>query len=198
MKKGEITRQRIIELAAPLFNQHGYQGCSMQEIMAATGLEKGGIYRHFSSKEELAVEAFRFAWQKVIAAYETDLDSDISALERLQRMIERFSQRKNPIRGGCPLMNTAVDSDDGNQELRELSRQAFAGWRSRICSTVTDAQLEGSISGDADAAQLATMIVSSLEGALVLSRLDGSLQPLKYVEKSLLTVLSNLSCVSRA
>ncbi len=62
MSKGEATRQRIIALAAPLFNQHGYNGCSLNDIMEATGLEKGGIYRHFESKEELAAEAFDFAW----------------------------------------------------------------------------------------------------------------------------------------
>ena len=50
MNKGEMTRQRIIEESAPIFNQRGYAGCSMQDVMEATGLEKGGIYRHFESK----------------------------------------------------------------------------------------------------------------------------------------------------
>ena len=54
MSKGQLTRQRIIAQAAPLFNQRGYEGCSINDVMAATGLEKGGIYRHFESKEELA------------------------------------------------------------------------------------------------------------------------------------------------
>ncbi len=61
MRKGEATRQRIIAEAAPIFNQRGFDGCSMQDLMTATGLEKGGLYRHFSNKEELASEAFRFA-----------------------------------------------------------------------------------------------------------------------------------------
>jgi AcrR family transcriptional regulator len=60
MTKGETTRQKIIAQAAPLFNRLGYAGCSMQDIMAATGLEKGGLYRHFSGKEELAEESFRY------------------------------------------------------------------------------------------------------------------------------------------
>jgi AcrR family transcriptional regulator len=45
MTKEEITRRTIIAKAAPLFNRLGYAGCSMQDIMAATGLEKGGLYR---------------------------------------------------------------------------------------------------------------------------------------------------------
>ena len=59
MSKGEETRQRIIAQAAPLFNQLGYEGCSLQDIMDATGLEKGGIYRHFGSKEELGRRGLR-------------------------------------------------------------------------------------------------------------------------------------------
>jgi TetR/AcrR family transcriptional repressor of nem operon len=59
--KGHKTRERIVAEAANLFYQHGFEGSSMSDVMAATGLEKGGIYRHFSSKEELAAEAFNYA-----------------------------------------------------------------------------------------------------------------------------------------
>ena len=57
LTKGERTRQHIIETAAPLFNQRGFTGASMADLMEATGLEKGGIYRHCGSKDELAVAA---------------------------------------------------------------------------------------------------------------------------------------------
>jgi TetR/AcrR family transcriptional repressor of nem operon len=58
VSKGDETRERIIARAAPLFNQRGYAGAAMSDIMAATGLEKGGIYRHFGSKESLAHPSF--------------------------------------------------------------------------------------------------------------------------------------------
>ena len=54
MRKGEQTRQEIIRKAAPIFNQKGYEGAALSDLMRATGLEKGGIYRHLESKEELA------------------------------------------------------------------------------------------------------------------------------------------------
>src|SRR5436190_4666477 len=47
-RKGELTRRRIVERAAPVFNQRGYAGTSLSELVAATGLEKGGIYNHFA------------------------------------------------------------------------------------------------------------------------------------------------------
>jgi len=56
MTKGEQTRRKIVEAAAPIFNKRGYEGSSLSDLMESTGLKKGGIYRHFSSKEELAAE----------------------------------------------------------------------------------------------------------------------------------------------
>src|SRR5208283_5028756 len=67
MTKGEQTRREIVRKAAPLFNQKGFAGTSLADLMDATGLQKGGIYRHFSSKEELAAEAFDYAWQKAVS-----------------------------------------------------------------------------------------------------------------------------------
>src|SRR6266481_3270397 len=66
MTKGEQTRREIVQKAAPLFNQKGYQGTSLSDLMDATGLQKGGIYRHFSSKEDLAAEAFDYSWRKAV------------------------------------------------------------------------------------------------------------------------------------
>src|ERR1700743_3353151 len=52
--RGEATRRRIVKQSAAVFNRRGYSGTSMSELMEATGLEKGGLYRHFASKEDLA------------------------------------------------------------------------------------------------------------------------------------------------
>jgi len=63
VRKGEGTRQEIIRKAAPIFNRKGYSGAALSDLMRATGLEKGGIYRHFGSKQELAADAFDHAWK---------------------------------------------------------------------------------------------------------------------------------------
>src|SRR6266436_2118879 len=66
VSKGQETKQEIVRKAAHLFNQKGYAGTSLSDLMDATGLQKGGIYRHFSGKEELATEAFDYSWQKAV------------------------------------------------------------------------------------------------------------------------------------
>lgn len=62
MGKGTQTRAMILARVAPLFNKQGYFGASLSDIMQQTGLEKGGIYNHFKSKEQLALEAFDYAY----------------------------------------------------------------------------------------------------------------------------------------
>ena len=156
MSKGEETRQAIVEQAAPLFNQRGFHGCSMSDIMEATGLEKGGIYRHFSSKEEIAQAAFRYSVESSIRLRTSGFAESGSPLETLRAMIARFVHTPSAVPGGCPLMNTAVDSDDGNETLRSLVREAFRAWRGRLVAVMQRAIAAGELSDDTDTAWLQT------------------------------------------
>src|SRR5260370_17061400 len=56
VRKGEQTRQEIIRKAAPIFNQKGYDGAALSDLIPATGLKKGGIYPHFGSKQNLTLD----------------------------------------------------------------------------------------------------------------------------------------------
>src|SRR6476660_7947972 len=118
--KGLKTRQRIVEMAAPVFNRQGYVGASLRDIINATGLEKGGIYNHFGSKEQLALESYDFAMSRITNHLARSQDGATDALDRLERMIRAFgvTARKPAIEGGCPIMNTAVEADDTHPELR--------------------------------------------------------------------------------
>src|SRR6266404_7918704 len=103
MRKGEQTRQEIIRKAAPLFNQRGYDGAALSDLMRATGLEKGGIYRHFSSKEALAAEAFDYAWRKTLDARIHDLDTVSNTVDRLKQLVANFVGRAglSPVAVHC-------------------------------------------------------------------------------------------------
>src|ERR1700756_815900 len=170
--KGEQTRQRIIAPAASLFNRHRYQGGSLQDLMKATGLEKGGIYRHFSSKEELAALAFDHAWHEAVEARQQKMDIIGNNVEKLKQLITNFVEKRPSIPGGCPLLNTAVDADDGNALLREHARKALKGWRQRMESMIDDGIQAKEIRRGVDGRRVANLIISSLEGALMISRLE--------------------------
>jgi TetR/AcrR family transcriptional repressor of nem operon len=172
MSKGDDTRQRIIVQAAAIFNQHGFEGASMSELMGATGLKKGGIYRHFSSKEELAAEAFDYAWRAATDARMHDLAEVPNSVDKLKQFIANFIERRPSVPGGCPVLNTAVETDDGNPLLRGRALKAFQQWRKRLAIIIAVGIKKREIRRGVDSKALATLIISSLEGALTISRLE--------------------------
>lgn len=191
MSKGEMTRQRIIQLAAPLFNQQGYAGCSMQEILDATGLKKGGIYRHFSGKEELAAEAFCYALSEAIETRTPPGDARGNAVERLLEFVDLFVEKPSPVPGGCPILNTAIDSDDGNPVLRELVREGLKKWRDRIAKIVREGINRREIRKDVEPRALANTIIATLEGSLMISRIEGSRRAMQDAKGSLHILIAN-------
>lgn len=173
MGKGEKTRQEIIRRAAPIFNRKGYSGAALSDLMRATGLEKGGIYRHFESKEELAGNAFDHAWKVSMDARFEGTEEIPNTVDRLKQIVRNFRDRRTGlVPGGCPLLNTAVESDDGNPQLRAKARQALSSWLDRLQSIAEEGQRRGELRPDVDCAKLATLIVSTLEGGLMVSRLQ--------------------------
>jgi TetR/AcrR family transcriptional repressor of nem operon len=172
MSKGGKTRQRIVAEAATLFNQRGFDGGSMADLMEATGLEKGGIYRHFSTKEELAAEAFDYSWRAAIDIRMQDLDSVPNSVDKLNRFMANFVQRRPSVPGGCPLLNTAIDADDGNPILRQRARKALHHWQALLCQIVKAGIRRKEIRKEVNPKNLVTLIIGLLEGALMISRLE--------------------------
>jgi TetR/AcrR family transcriptional repressor of nem operon len=173
LRKGERTRRRIVERAAPVFNQRGFAGASMNELVAATGLEKGGIYNHFGSKEALAIEALDYSVSLLVDRFSRALDGPERAVDRLVAMIDAFADLDGhpEVPGGCPVANTALESDDTNPELCNHARTAMDSWHRLIGSIVKTGKQRGELRADTDPYALATVITASLEGALMLSRL---------------------------
>ncbi len=192
-RRGEITRQKIVRLAAPLFNQHGYAGTSMSELMAVTGLEKGGLYRHFKSKESLAAAAFDYAWETVSAPRQRGIDERDCTLDKLLLLVRNFVEetpRKLP--GGCPLLNTAVDSDDGSAVLRHKACTALAEWREEIADLVRAGQDDGDLRPEIEPDSVAVVMISALEGGIMMCRLEKSREPLRTVGTHLEKYLQSL------
>ncbi len=195
--KGDQTRQRIIQKAARVFNRQGFAGASISELMEATGLEKGGIYRHFESKQELAEAAFDYAWEAVCAPRERGMDEQSSPLEKLLLLVRNFvGEPPRTVAGGCPLLNTAVDCDDGNAALRSKARAAFSGWRSRIADLVRSGQENGELRKTIDPDSVAVVMISALEGAVMIGGLEKTREPLHIVGEHLKEYLLGLRVAS--
>jgi TetR/AcrR family transcriptional regulator, transcriptional repressor for nem operon len=171
--KGDDTRQMILSRAAAVFNRKGYYGASLADIMEATGLEKGGIYNHFGSKDDLALEAFDYAVNLVRLEFQAALKDKRDAIDRLHAIVGVFRAMPEgmPVAGGCPVLNTAVESDDTHPVLRDHARRAMDEWREFIQRTVTKGIERGQVRPEVNADEVTTFIIAALEGAIMLTKL---------------------------
>ena len=96
------------------------------------------------------------------------------------------------------LLNMAIDSDDGNPQLREKARRALASWLERLRAVIEEGQHRREIRGDIDPAELATLIVSTLEGSLMVSRLQRKDDPRDWACHHLEEYLENNIRAGRA
>ncbi len=177
MSKGDDTKAMIIEKAAALFNQQGYAGSSMSDIMQVTRLQKGGIYNHFRSKDDLALQAFDYAVSQIQKRYREAWASKQHAVERLQAIVDVFriyiNNPENPIiKGGCPLLNTAIESDDAHPALKARAQQAMDSWRLLFRRIIEKGLKKGEVNPNIDADEVASIMISLLEGSIMMSKLN--------------------------
>lgn len=176
MSKAEQTKQRIIEKAAITFNQRGYAGSSIADIMKLTGLQKGGIYNHFKTKEEIAVAAFDYTLGLILEAVMAKVGAATTAIDRLNAFADSFRGfTTQPIGvGGCPILNTAVESDDTHPRLRQHVQNAVTEIRALIDSIVELGIRQHEIIATTDREQVSTIILATIEGAIMMSKLYGN------------------------
>ncbi|MBV9354216.1 MAG: TetR/AcrR family transcriptional regulator [Chloroflexi bacterium] len=175
MPSGAQTRARAVRQAAPWLNCHGYLTSSVADILAATGLQKGGLYNHFPSKEALALEAFDYAFDQSSRRISHAVEQHQDAGERLLAFIGAFRSflADPPIRGGCPVLNAAIEADHGHVGLRARARLAMDAWRGLLARTVRAGVERGELVPDADPETVASVLISTLEGAVMLGTLYG-------------------------
>jgi len=189
MRKGEATRQRIVVRTANLLNTQGYLGTPVSEIMRVSGLQKGGIYRHFESRDALTLEAFEFAVARVRNRFLQAIEGRKTAKDKLFALFEvaRDAPREEAFHGGCPVMNLAVESDDADPKLRGAARRAMRQVIGLFEQIIVEGMKQGEFP-EGDARAQARMLVASMEGAILLSNLykDGSYMEavLDHLERS--------------
>lgn len=170
--KSSNRRQAILASAAPIFNRNGYSGTSIAAILEATDLEKGGLYNHFSSKEELAVAAFDYAYKAVDAYFTKALAGVESGRPRLLAYLNAFERyiERPVVLGGCPVANGIVEADDALPFLRERVTQALVRMRGHVLRNLARGREKGHFEKALDLEAAADFILASLEGAVLISR----------------------------
>lgn len=173
MRKGDKTKLHIIMKSAELFNQRGYTGTTMQDIMDATGLTKGGLYRNFSSKDEIAIESFRYAGEVLWSHFSAAIAGADTATGKILAMCGVYGDTVHnpPIQGGCPFLNTAVESDHSFPVMRDYALAAYEQMLAFITGILQQGVASGEFEADMDAEAAAAFIFSTIEGGIMASRL---------------------------
>ena len=174
MSKAQQTKARIVRQAAELFNQKGYAGSSIADVMQATGLKKGGIYNHFKSKDELTLAAFDYAVSVISQQIWQGVKTERNAIERLQALVSAYLIYINepPIAGGCPILNTAIEADDLDSPLRDRAMAAVNSWRGLIVRIVQKGIDKKEVRSTIEPDTVATIIICTIEGAIMMSQLE--------------------------
>lgn len=174
MGKGALTKELIITKSAELFNTVGYEATSLLHIMEATGLKKGGIYNHFQNKDEIAFASFEYSFQLVLSRFRKKLDGCETSKEKLFAIIDVFVgfAEKPVVKGGCPIFNTAIDAVDLHPRLHQKAKDAVNTLLKYVEIKIEEGKIEGEFKPGINAEDFSLMLVSSLEGALMVARVN--------------------------
>lgn len=170
-------RERMIESAAVLMRERGVEGTSFSGVVVASGAPRGSIYHYFPrGKAQLVEEATRYGTDFVLARLASEIErNDTAAAIRAFATFYKQILKDSDFSAGCPVLAAALEGER-HLEAREAAGQGFSQWEQLIAEGLTRDGFAA-----AQAAPLATLIVSSLEGAIVLSRAQRTTAPLERV-----------------
>ncbi|KAA6432614.1 TetR/AcrR family transcriptional regulator [Rufibacter glacialis] len=194
MSKSERTKQFIIEQTAPVFNKKGFAGTSLSDLTNATGLSKGSIYGNFRNKDEVAIAAFDYNFNRVTHYIKERILASENSIESLlvyPKVYRNFL--KIPfLEPGCPILNTSTEADDTHPKLKERASNALLIWKNSIENQIKRGIQRGEIKPDTNPTEFAVVLISLIEGAImqakVTERQTELMTTMNYLEK----IITNL------
>jgi TetR/AcrR family transcriptional regulator, transcriptional repressor for nem operon len=168
--RGRASRERIVERAAELFAERGVAGTSLDEVLAAAGAGKSQLYHYFHGRDELVEAAVGLRCAQVLAGLTQALGSVASLTELEQALagfVAGFEQMGLP---GCPIGSLAAEVAERNEGARRQAATAFDAWEQLFADTIGRMRERGELRADASPGALATALLASIEGGMVLSQ----------------------------
>ena len=175
-------RERMIVSAALLIRERGAQSTAIADVLAHSGAPRGSAYHHFpGGRTQLLCEAIDFAGEYIARR----IDKAGTALEALDVLVDGFRTQltENGFRAGCPVVAVAVEAD--NPPVIERAAAAFTRWLAQL-----EAQLRADGASAEQAAELAMLATTAIEGAVLVARTTASITPLDLVHRQLRTLVT--------
>jgi TetR/AcrR family transcriptional repressor of lmrAB and yxaGH operons len=182
MAKASDSKGKTLRAAANLFRQQGYHGTALHDILAAAGSPRGSLYFHFpGGKEEIGEAALALSGEAVRQGIAKAAEASDNAEIFLVRMVRGMAaelERSN-YKEGCPIATSALETSAQSEVLGAATRGAFQKWELEIKRGLFRF---GMPAGDVDL--VATMVLSQIEGALLLARTYRNPEPLRRAEQA--------------
>jgi len=180
------SRQRIIETTARLLWSQGLRATGVQQIADESRAPRGSIYFHFpEGKEQLAAEALRSAGA-VMTANITEALSHRNVKTAVRKFVDAYAieMEASSFHHGCPIATVALEAAATSPVIRDVCARVFAEWEDLLA-----ARLERDGKGKRESRKMAVVILSALEGAMILCRARRTTDPLKHVAEHLTAAL---------
>jgi TetR/AcrR family transcriptional regulator, transcriptional repressor for nem operon len=171
------VREKLLQAGLDQFHRAGFNGSSVEDITDLAGVPKGSFYNHFESKEDLATEVVdRYCELSQSALLG---DSGVSPIKRLKRYFTALGERESGYKRGCLLGNFSSELADHSEPVRLRLQRAFDEWVKLIASVIKEAQDAGEVDSKLKPEQLAGVLLSTFEGALLRARAANDPKALK-------------------
>lgn len=180
--RGE-TRERVLRTAADLFQRQGYHGTGLNQVLAESGAPKGSLYFHFpDGKEQLASESVALSGRAVGEALTEAVLAAPDARTGLTAMGAHFARslEESGFSKGCPVATVALETAAESETIRASCDDVYGGWRQGIA-----AALRGWGVPEERAEPLAALVLSSLQGAVMLARVQRDVSVIHQVTRQL-------------
>ena len=178
------VKEQILEVATRLMAMRGYHRTSLDEVLRESGSGKGNFYHYFRSKEDLGYAILdrlleRFQARTLAPIFEDTRRTPLSQVETFLDEILATQRARNCV-GGCPMGNLATELADAHEGFRRRLAEGFDRWRHCLAASLSRAQAMGTLAGDVDAEVLARFLVASIEGAILLTKVQKDIRVMEH------------------
>lgn len=182
--RGAATKQRILEAAAALMDKQGYNGTSVDDVLAAAGAGKSQFYHYFSSKTQLAKEILQLRMQGaplgcLLNESTTNIECLPDLLARLDGLVA--SHRAGAFPHGCPIGNIAAELAGAHAELRAEAEAIFGAYASNLTAILRRLSDKQQVEKMPPAAAIAQSVMAAVQGGLLLAKVAASSEPFAQV-----------------
>lgn len=195
MRNAENTKNTLIKASANLFNTQGYKATSISDITKATGFTKGAIYRHFDSKADLEQQALRSLAKAMFESIGLSIRNAKSFKLKMEAIFSFFEDYMHtPLyQGGCPLLNAAIEADDANPLLRQQVFNMLAQLKASVAKLISNGIKNNQVVEGTDADFFSTIFIATLEGGIMISKLERSDKAIKQTVMHLRSIVEKMS-----